>query len=302
MLARGLPVLILAVACIVATGADARPLIFPNEMAKAVDTAAPKYQTAECQAALKNVGEFDENLAGRYVEGAVLGAAFGVLGLPFAANIDRNKEIERENAINQLIANCGQDAFFAYLLKEAQDDNIEAETYLGQSYAKGYGTPQDWAQAAAWYQKAADAGVVAAQVNLGAQYYYGQGVPLDYNKAADLWRMAAVHGSPEAKTDLGEMYAAGKMYDEARPFFEEAAGDGNASAQFQLAEMYETGNGMAKNDVMAYGWYSVAAQNGNADAAAKRDAVAARLSVDQQRGAGIRVGKCIQSHYAVCDF
>ena len=40
--------------------------------------------------------------------------------------------------------------------------------------------PQDYAQAAAWYRKAADQGYAGAQYNLGVMYANGQGVPQDY--------------------------------------------------------------------------------------------------------------------------
>jgi hypothetical protein len=46
-------------------------------------------------------------------------------------------------------------------------------------YAKGRGVPQDYGQAADWYQKAAEQGNANAQLSLGASYNAGAGVPQD---------------------------------------------------------------------------------------------------------------------------
>jgi hypothetical protein len=50
-------------------------------------------------------------------------------------------------------------------------------------YYNGKGVPQDYAEAARWYRKAADQGNADAQNNLGVMYGNGQGVPQDYVRA-----------------------------------------------------------------------------------------------------------------------
>ena len=54
--------------------------------------------------------------------------------------------------------------------------------------------PQDYAQAAEWYRKAADQGFAGAQVNLGLLYANGQGVARDYAEALKWFRSAADRG------------------------------------------------------------------------------------------------------------
>ena len=44
---------------------------------------------------------------------------------------------------------------------------------LGVLYADGLGVPRDYALAAAWYRKAADAGDTIAMANLGSMYIQG---------------------------------------------------------------------------------------------------------------------------------
>ena len=47
-------------------------------------------------------------------------------------------------------------------------------------YDQGHGIPQDYAQAAQWYRKAAEQGLENAQCKLGFAYGKGHGVPQDY--------------------------------------------------------------------------------------------------------------------------
>lgn len=54
---------------------------------------------------------------------------------------------------------------------------------LGLMHWQGQAVPQDYAEAASWFQKASNQGYGKAQVNLGAMYFNGQGVPQDYVQA-----------------------------------------------------------------------------------------------------------------------
>lgn len=54
-------------------------------------------------------------------------------------------------------------------------------------YYEASGVPQDYAEAAKWYRKAAEQGISLAQFNLGTLYYNGQGVPQDYAEAYKWW-------------------------------------------------------------------------------------------------------------------
>ena len=53
-------------------------------------------------------------------------------------------------------------------------------------YSSGQGVPQDFAEAARWYRKAADQGLAEAQANLGDLYFKGRGVTQD-NAEAHMW-------------------------------------------------------------------------------------------------------------------
>ena len=75
---------------------------------------------------------------------------------------------------------------------------------LGVMYGVGGdGVPQDYAQAAAWYRKAAEQGSAGAQFNLGLAYQFGQGVPRDYVESYKWFNLAA----PRASAENQKMYA-----------------------------------------------------------------------------------------------
>ena len=76
-------------------------------------------------------------------------------------------------------------------MPQAQAGDPVAQTYVGEIYERGLGTPPDYNQAAQWYRKAADQGNARAQINLGALYEQGKGVPRDSTKAINLYRQAS---------------------------------------------------------------------------------------------------------------
>ena len=69
-------------------------------------------------------------------------------------------------------------------------------------YENGRGFPQNYAQAALWYKRAAAQGHADAENNLGLLYMNGQGVPQNRSLAIAWYRRAAAHGSREAQQNL----------------------------------------------------------------------------------------------------
>jgi hypothetical protein len=138
----------------------------------------------------------------------------------------------------------------------ADQGNADAQFMLSIMYDGGYGVPQDYVEAAKWCRRAADQGHAAAQVNLGFMCTGGHGVPQDYT--------------------------------EALKWFRRAADQDNATAQFNLGVMYDKGQGVPQDYVQAHKWYNLAASGFSAasdgrgkDAAAARDAVAAKMTPAQ---------------------
>jgi uncharacterized protein len=121
-------------------------------------------------------------------------------------------------------------AAYRLCLPWAQKGNRDAEFLIGLMYANGQGVRQSYAEAAQWYQGAADDGQDAAQNNLGQMYAGGRGVRRSLAQAAALyWR---------------------------------AADQGNHRAQYNLAVAYRDGKGVEQDRVRAYMWFTLSAAAG----------------------------------------
>jgi hypothetical protein len=84
----------------------------------------------------------------------------------------------------------------------ANKDHAGAQRSLAILHHTGQGTPQNHAEAARWYQKAARRDAVAAR-GLGLLFASGCGVPKSDAEAVRCWRMAAEKGDAKAQHFLG---------------------------------------------------------------------------------------------------
>jgi TPR repeat protein len=66
------------------------------------------------------------------------------------------------------------------VVRLAERGDARAQTRLGFMLATGRGAPQNFVEAAYWYQRAAEQGEPDAQYLLGVCYDLGQGVPQDW--------------------------------------------------------------------------------------------------------------------------
>lgn len=91
----------------------------------------------------------------------------------------------------------------------AQAGDAAAQYRLGVMYAEGRGVAPNDAEAALWFERAAEQGEPMAQYNLGASYAGGTGVRKDMAAAAKWFRRAADQGVALAQLNLGLLYANG---------------------------------------------------------------------------------------------
>ncbi|CAN7162740.1 MULTISPECIES: SEL1-like repeat protein [unclassified Ensifer] len=156
---------------------------------------------------------------------------------------------------------------------------------IGARYTEGRGVNEDLAEAAKWYQRAADAGVVPAEYRLASMYEKGSGLTRDAAKAKVLYLKAAEQGNASAMHNLAVMLASGRDgspdFAEATKWFAKAAELGIRDSQFNLAVLYARGNGVPQDLEASYKWFSAAAREGDMDAAAKRDDVAKAMKPEQ---------------------
>ncbi len=111
--------------------------------------------------------------------------------------------------------------------------------------------------------KAAEQGLAEAQYNLGVRYYLGQGVPQDFTEAAKWYQKPAEQGLAYAQYKLGVMYSNGRGVPkddaEAVKWYEKAAEQGLAEAQYNLGVRYGKGQGVPQDLTEAHKWFNLAA-------------------------------------------
>ena len=90
---------------------------------------------------------------------------------------------------------------------DVDQNNADAQYYLGIIYQFGNGAPQDIGKAIHWYRLAAEQGHVDAQFALGEMFFYGDGLPQDRAYAHKWFRLAAMQGDTEAQFYLGRLYS-----------------------------------------------------------------------------------------------
>ncbi|MGO9359941.1 MAG: hypothetical protein ACLP1D_20130 [Xanthobacteraceae bacterium] len=148
-------------------------------------------------------------------------------------------------------------------------------------FSDGRGVPVNYDEAAKWFDRAADGGIVPAMFRLGTMYEKGLGGKKDVDAARRYYIRAAERGNAKAMHNLAVLDAdggsKGPNYKSAAQWFQKAAEHGVADSQFNLGILYARGIGVEQNLAESFKWFSLAAAQGDADAGRKRDDVAKRL-------------------------
>jgi uncharacterized protein len=137
----------------------------------------------------------------------------------------------------------------------------KAMANLAKLYATGKGVPQDYAEAAKWYQRSIDSGGYWAQYGLAVLYEQGLGVPKDTNKALGLYYEVASLND-EARRRLFMLFETGMNIPakdiNAIEWYRAAAEKGDVRAQVGLGLRYKFHKGVAKNWSVAYALFTLA--------------------------------------------
>ena len=150
----------------------------------------------------------------------------------------------------------------------AEVGSVDAQFNMGWAYEHGKGVPQDYYQAATWYQLAADQELARAQYRLGTMYLFGRGIPQNDRQAMKWYRRAATQGE--------------------------------ARAQFALGKMFLEGVGIPKDIVSALLWWKLAAMNGNARAKKQIPDVSGNVHPADIINVQRWVRHCLESNYRNC--
>lgn len=188
------------------------------------------------------------------------------------------------------------DATLPAVVKQIEDKafkgNAEAQHDLAAIYTAGHGgVRQDYARAAAWFEKAALSGVANAAYNLGVLYHQGLGMKPDMKKALTWYQKAADQNHPEAQYNLGIAYIEGIGVDydpqKAKTYFENAADQKIMEAAYNLGLIYENGLLGPSAPDEALMWYQTAADQGSPEAKAALEQLSKTLSLSPKEVARV---------------
>ena len=182
--------------------------------------------------------------------------------------------------------------------KAAEQGYAPAQSRLATMYREGKGVDQDLPKAFGLHHQAAVQGHAESQFVLGVMYARGEVGNPDFQEGAQWFQKAAEQGYATAQNNLAHMYLEGKGVpqntEKALRFAFEAAHQGTAITQNLLGNAFAEGlYGVAKVDVEAYYWYSLAARtladlnqaadpNLVTDILARREEVGKRLTEEQR--------------------
>jgi TPR repeat protein len=150
-------------------------------------------------------------------------------------------------------------------LPRAREGDAAAQTLAAEILSRGLGVRRDEAEAAKWYQSAAEQNVPEAQFQYALMLLDGRYVGKDADQAFALMEEAANSGNRYAQFNFAQLLLdrARSADDEKRAgeYFEQAARAGLPDAQFAMAQLHANGAGGRKQDLaVARRWLELAAR------------------------------------------
>jgi TPR repeat protein len=155
----------------------------------------------------------------------------------------------------------------SWLRRAGLGGDPEAAAFVADIYASSHGElPPNFAEAAAWFRMAAEAGHKISARALGTLYLTGTGVPQDPDEAAIWLRRGADSGDTQAQSDLASLLLSGKTNPKitvpspVHEWFEKAAEAGDLIGAFNFAVCLSQGVGMPQDEARAAIWFRRAAE------------------------------------------
>lgn len=159
----------------------------------------------------------------------------------------------------------GLGSYFQQVSAQAAKGDTKAQVCLGDLYARGNGTLQDYGKAFVWYQTAAAHGEPLGKLRLAQQYQYGDGAEQDPLKAMAMFRELVAQGYLPAATAIGELYTTGAGvpvdHTQALDWYGKGAAAGDWWAEAHLALAHQLGVGVKKDPAEARVWSLKAANH-----------------------------------------
>ena len=151
--------------------------------------------------------------------------------------------------------------------KAAQNEHVEAISWMGYMNMFGYGKDIDYSLAHYWFKKGADYNDSYSENKLGELYFDGYGVKSDYFKAFNWFKKAADKSNVLAMSWVGYCYEMGygtaQNYENAYNWYLKAANLYDNYSENKLGEFFYNGYFVQSNMQKAFEWFSRSALSGN---------------------------------------
>jgi uncharacterized protein len=182
---------------------------------------------------------------------------------------------------------------FEYEMTYAELGVLNSQFYVAKAYDEGLQVDENDVEAVKWYKKAAAQSHAEAQYELGLHLLTGEGIPKDEVEAFVWVQRSSFKDFPKGELKTGQMMCLGQGTKPDCPkgveLIKKAAESGLTEAQLDLASRFERGDGVAKDLVMSYVYFTLAheALNGPQGQVQSEDMVRlkAKLSPEQQKAA-----------------
>ncbi|MEW9835423.1 tetratricopeptide repeat protein [Mesorhizobium marinum] len=150
-------------------------------------------------------------------------------------------------------------------MPRAEAGNAAAQTLVAEILSRGLGVKRDEAQAAKWYQLAAEQGVPEAQFQYALMLIDGRFVKKDTKGAYALMQSAAEAGNRLAQFNFAQLLVQREPGDvgmaKAVSYYQRAAEAGLADGQYAMSQIYANGaGGKPRDEAEARRWLLLAAR------------------------------------------
>ncbi|MBQ6771138.1 MAG: sel1 repeat family protein [Bacteroidales bacterium] len=139
----------------------------------------------------------------------------------------------------------------AWYKKAADQKQKDSYNAIGNLYRMGKGVKADASEAFKWFKLGAEAEDAQAMLNLGNCHYFGMGTGKSIEEAVRWWRQSADGGNAYAKAQMGDCYYYGmgaeKDLETAIDYYTQAADKNVAGAQYRLGILYYSGQGVKQD-------------------------------------------------------
>lgn len=171
---------------------------------------------------------------------------------------------------------------YVWSLKAARQGHQQAQHMMGYLFENGIHVEKDINKAIEWYRKSADQGYAPAQANLAGIYMLSEERPKEYQRGFRLAQSAAAKNNKHAEYLMGYYYQYHiEDYRLARKWYTVAAKNGNHEAANLLGIFYFNGLKIKRDIPKAFFWFRIAERNDSAKGFENRER-AQRLLKDEE--------------------